>query len=98
MIPFVVTPAAEEDIQQIDNQLVLESPDAAERVSRAIEDAMTTLAERPMLGHTRADLTSRPFRFWSVYSYLVIYRADTVPIQIIRIIHGSRDVAQQLLP
>ena len=29
------------------------------------------------IGHTREDLTSRPVKFWSVYSYLVVYDPET---------------------
>jgi plasmid stabilization system protein ParE len=46
----------------------------------------------PEMGHLRRDLTSESFRFWSVYSYLVIYRAEARPVQILRVIHGARDV------
>jgi plasmid stabilization system protein ParE len=44
----------------------------------------------------REDLTDRPYRFWKVYSYLIIYRADTSPPRIVRVLHGARDVAREL--
>lgn len=96
MIPFVLTPAAAEDIQNIDDRLVGDSKAAAERVSEAMAAAMTRLAGHPMLGHVRADLTSRPYRFWSVYSYLIVYQPEPAPIQIIRVLHGARDITELL--
>ena len=51
MIPFVLAPAAAEDIQNIDDRLVEDSKAAAERVSEAMAAAMTRLAGHPMLGH-----------------------------------------------
>jgi len=54
------------------------------------------LASNPGLGHTRRDLTSKPVRFWPVYSYLIIYDAETQPLEVIRILSGYRDVAAQL--
>jgi antitoxin ParD1/3/4/toxin ParE1/3/4 len=53
---------------------------------------MRKLAERPGMGHLREDLADEPVRFWPVYSYLVIYRADARPLQIVRVLHASRDV------
>ncbi|MDP2320184.1 MAG: type II toxin-antitoxin system RelE/ParE family toxin [Acidobacteriota bacterium] len=96
MIPFVVTPAAADDLQKIDERLVEDSHAAAERVSIAIETAMARLADHPMLGHVRTDLTSRPYRFWSVYSYLIVYQPVPAPIRIIRVLHGARDLPEFL--
>lgn len=96
MISFVLTPAAAEDIQNVDDGLVEDSKAAAARVSDAIEAAMTRLSEHPMLGHVRPDLTGRPYRFWSVYSYLIVYQPAPAPIQIIRVLHGARDIAELL--
>lgn len=44
------------------------------------------------MGHVREDLARTPLRFWPVYSYLIIYRAETQPLQILRILHSARDV------
>ena len=33
---------------------------------------------------------------WSVFSYLVIYRPDTTPLEIVRVLHGKRDVRRLL--
>jgi plasmid stabilization system protein ParE len=38
-------------------------------------------------------LTSDPLKFWSVFSYLIAYDPATRQIQIIRVIHGNRDVS-----
>lgn len=51
-----------------------------------------------MIGHLRPDLTERPVRFWPVRSYLIVYRADIRPIQVIRVLSGYRDVATLLRP
>jgi plasmid stabilization system protein ParE len=32
-------------------------------------------------------------RFFSVYSYLIVYRPEPKPLQVVTILHGSRDVA-----
>lgn len=62
----------------------------------AIYDAVGKLAERPGIGHTREDLTDRPVKFWSVYSYLLVYDPESRPLTIIAVLHGARDVAELL--
>lgn len=74
-----------------------DSVDAATRVSDAILDACDLLAAQPLIGHTRADLTSRPVLFWSSGKYLIVYRPDTRPIRIVAVFHSSRDVMTLLV-
>ncbi len=55
---------------------------------RALEfyDACAFLAEAPMRGHSRPDLTTRSLRFWTLTrypSYTVVYRPETVPLQVV---------------
>jgi antitoxin ParD1/3/4/toxin ParE1/3/4 len=57
---------------------------------------MQKLATMPNLGHVRLDLADERQRFWTVRSYVIVYRPDTDPLQVIRVIHGTRDI-QNLL-
>ena len=57
-----------------------------------IHRGLIQLGLEPGLGHVREDLTGRPLKFWPVYSYLVVYDPETKPIQIIRVLHGMRDI------
>lgn len=52
---------------------------------------VSNLAMHPHMGHERLDLTRRAFRFWPVHSYLVVYQAGSVPLDVLHIIHGARD-------
>ncbi len=97
MSQYVVTEAAADDLQQIDDYLVsADGVAAAERVSRAFEAAFERLAGQPLIGHRRSDLIERPYRFWSVVGFLIVYDADVRPIRIIRILRAKRDVAALL--
>jgi antitoxin ParD1/3/4/toxin ParE1/3/4 len=58
--------------------------------------AMEQLSRFPEMGHLREDLTSEPFRFWPVYSYLIVYLPETNPLQIVRVLRASRDVSAML--
>ena len=53
---------------------------------------MQRLAQNPGIGHVRPDLTNEDVRFWPVFKYLVIYRPATRPLEIVRVLHGQRDV------
>jgi plasmid stabilization system protein ParE len=93
---FAFTEAAETQLLEILDYLADESEAPALRVRNAIYDAVDKLADNPGIGHTREDLTDRPLKFWSVYSYLFVYDPYTRPLTIIAIVHGARDVENLL--
>lgn len=68
----------------------------ADRVEAAIREKIGYLAGRPGVGHWRKDLTDEPVRFFSIYSYLIVYRPETNPLQVVAILHGRRDVDKLL--
>ncbi len=93
---FVFTEEAETELLEILDYLADENESTAVRVRDAIYDAVGKLAERPGIGHTREDLTDRPVKFWSVYSYLVVYDPESRPLTIVAVLHGARDVERLL--
>lgn len=92
MTRFVLTPAAKADLEEIVDFIREDSPDAAQRVLRELRESMSKLARMPEMGHFREDLCDEPLRFWSVYSYLIVYRPQIRPLQILRVLHSARDV------
>ena len=96
MSDFVLTPAAQGDLLKILEYLEGENPDAILKVVDAVDEAMQLLADHPGIGHIRPDLTAQDVRFWTVFRYLVIYRPDTNPLEIVRVLHGSRDLRRLL--
>jgi len=48
------------------------------------------------MGHAREDLTPRPVLFWAVHSFLIVYRPETEPLEILRVVSGWRDVSEVL--
>jgi len=89
---FVFTPTAEADLTEIITFIAQESPDAAGAVRRKLWAAFSQLAAMPGMGHFREDLLDRRHKFWSVHSYVIVYRWKTKPIEIIAIVHGARDL------
>ena len=47
-------------------------------------------------GHTRRNLTKEVLKVFPVYSYLIVYRPETDPLQVVSILHASRDLEQIL--
>jgi len=92
MKPFVLTPLASRDLSEIWEYLAQDSIAIADQTLAAVEKAIRRLARRPGIGHLREDLADRRHRFFLVRSYLVVYRTATKPLQVIRVLHASRDV------
>jgi plasmid stabilization system protein ParE len=66
-------------------------------VESVIRGKIVYLAEFPhAAGHWRPDLTSAQVRFFPVYSYLIVYRPETKPLQVVAILPGHRNVAKLL--
>jgi plasmid stabilization system protein ParE len=69
-----------------------ESVDRADALRAEIDAATDHIAAMPHIGHTRPDLTERPVLFWTVHHYHIIYRPDTDPPRILRILSGYQDL------
>ena len=52
------------------------------------------LAMRPALGRVRPDILGAPYWFWSLpgFSYVLVYDPRVEPVQIVRVLHTSRDL------
>ena len=89
---FVLTPQARADLLEIWDYIAEDSPEDADRVLEQMYAAFIRLAQVPGMGHHREDLADRRHRFWTVYSYVVAYRDQTRPLEIIAIVHGARQL------
>ena len=92
MSGYVLGSDAELDLNAIWEYIADDNVDAADRWIGKLFDAFDALGRSPRMGHRREDLTSYPVLFWPVGSYLVIYRADRNPIEIVAVTQGSRDI------
>ena len=87
---FVLTPEAREDLLQIWNYIAEDSLEGADQVLASLYDAFKRLAQAPAMGHHRPDLADCRHRFWNLYSYVIAYRWQTHPIEILTVVHGAR--------
>jgi plasmid stabilization system protein ParE len=93
MFPYVLSPDALRDLQDIWDFIAADNVPAAEKLEDEFFDAFEMLAKRPQMGHARPDLTERDARFWPVGQYLIVYRS-LQPLQIVAVLHGARDVVE----
>ncbi len=94
---YVLAPEAAFDLVEIWRYIKKQSSlEMADRVESVIRDRIVFLAANPGAGHWRKNLTDETVKFFPVYSYLIVYRPDTKPLQVVSILHGRRDVEQIL--
>jgi plasmid stabilization system protein ParE len=96
MADHFFSPDARIDLLEIWEYIAQDNLSAADKVAKEIEEAVGMLARNPEIGHIRRDLTSKPVRFWPIYSYLIIYDPSTKPLEIVRVLSGYRDIAKLL--
>lgn len=100
MSSYQFTPQAARDLLDIWSFIAQDNRDAADRVEEAVFRACDLLAESPLAGRVRKDVTPLPLRFWVVnpYSnYLIVYDPESEPLHVIRILHGARDLSSVLI-
>jgi plasmid stabilization system protein ParE len=92
---YTLTSSAEDDLFDIWRYIARDNIEAANRVEEAIHEACDFLARSPHAGHPRPDLTPRAVRFWTVSpfkNYVIIYDPEARPLQVLRILHGGRNL------
>jgi len=97
MKAFILSPEAEQDLDIIRNYLLEHAGVRMTRhVMRELRSGIRLVAKNPEAGHVREDLTDDFVKFWSVFSYLIVYDPTKKPVEIIRVLHGKRDVEEIL--
>lgn len=84
---------ARDDLRRIIDFIAEDGIEAALGVYGRFLDVFEMLGDNPKAGHFRADLTDRPLRFFPLFSYMIIYLDGTMPVQVVRILSASRDLA-----
>jgi plasmid stabilization system protein ParE len=89
---YVLGGDVELDLDNIWEYIAADSLDAADRWITKLFEAFEILGQTPGIGHKRQDLTQFPVLFWPVGAYLIIYRAEPNPVEIVAVTQGSRDI------
>jgi plasmid stabilization system protein ParE len=99
MASFRLTREAIDDVDAIWLRIYEDNPNAADAVEEEIRSTCALLAENPLQGHLRRDLTKRPLRFWTLPkypNYMIVYDPHARPVAILRVLHGMRDLKRLL--
>ncbi len=92
MSGYILSVESEFDLDDIWEYIAVDSIDAADNWIAKLFDAFESLGKTPGMGHRREDLTPYPVLFWPVGEYLIIYRAQRQPIEIVAVTQGSRNI------
>lgn len=92
MSRYKLSAPARQDLREIRDYIALDSVPAARKFLAKLAQALRGVAQAPGKGHRRADLTDLPVRFWPVGSHLIVYDPEKRPVEIVRVLHGARDV------
>ena len=92
MSGYILGSDAARDLDTIWDYIAKDNIDAADRWTAKLFEAFESLGQTPGMGHRREDLTRLPVLFWPVGAYVVIYRAERSPVEIVAVTQGSRDI------
>ena len=82
---------AEEDLIDIWLRIAQDDPAAADRTLDAIDARARRLVDFPRLGPARDDIAPG-LRYFPSGSHLILYRIVPGSIEIVRVVHGARDL------
>jgi len=68
-----------------------DDPLAADRLLDLLEDKYKLLADNPHMGPARPDM-AKELRYHPVGNYLLLYRIISGGIELVRVVHGARDL------
>jgi toxin ParE1/3/4 len=88
-------PRAEADLIAIWRHIAEESPRRADRLLDRLDETFSRLADLPYLGKARPDLAPG-LRMFPVREYLIFYRPIEDGIDIVRVLHGRRNISRDV--
>ena len=91
MSRYIISPPALDDLRQIDDYIGADNPGAADRVLASLRAAFGMLASTPMAGRQRLDFGEN-LRSFPPGSYMVFDRPMHDGVEIVRVLHGRRDM------
>jgi toxin ParE1/3/4 len=91
MNQFRVTAAARADLDEIWFYIAQDDAAAADKFIQAVINKFPKLAAWPEIGRQREELSSR-LRSLVVGQYVIFYRPLENGIEIVRVLHGARDL------
>jgi len=93
MSAYRVSRRAENDLNEIFEYISTDNPDAADELWLKFHDKFSRLVEFPLMGNRRDELCPS-LRGLAVGQYIIFYRTAKAfdGIEIVRVLHGTRDL------
>jgi toxin ParE1/3/4 len=91
MSRYEFTDQAKEDLFEIAAYVSLDNEQAALQLVDRIHDRCQSLAENPRMGRTREELAPG-LRSKLLGNYLIFYRPTEYGVQVVRLLHGGRNL------
>ena len=88
---FIITPKAEQDYFDIWEYIAEDSVVAADRFVETLQAHHKTIAEFPEVGRLHPEL-GKNARLFPVDPYVLIYREIQARVELLRVLHGARDL------
>lgn len=84
-------PQAEADLVEIWVYIAEDNLIAADSLLDLIDEKLKTLADTPLMGRARDEILSGILSF-AVGNYVIFYRPTDGGIEVVRVLHGARDL------
>jgi toxin ParE1/3/4 len=91
MKAVIRSPQARLDLSEIADFIARDSVDAALRFLDEVDNVLKKLADFPGLGRSRDEL-GPGLRSFPAGNYVLFYRATAEAIDLVRVLHGARDL------
>lgn len=91
MATVLITPLARQDLNDIWDYAAESGVERADRLLNLLQEKCQRLAEHPGLGRARHELLVN-LRSFSVKNYVIFYQPITDGIEVLRVLHGARDI------
>jgi toxin ParE1/3/4 len=88
---YILTAKAEDDLLNIWRYIAEDNPQAATNLLNTLNKNIILLAENKYIGMARPDIMPE-LRYFPVGSYLILYRHITSGVEIVRVVHGARNI------
>jgi len=97
MLDLIVAPLARQDMIEIGDYISRNNPTAAKKIILKLDTGMSRLLEVPFLGPAADAHLPAGLRKLSIPPYIIFYRVLSEYLQVVRVLHGSREIDERLL-
>ncbi len=93
---YRIAPQAQQDLADVWHFIAQDNPAAADRVLDTVKNQFRQIAQQPGVGRSREELAPglRSVVVRRYRRYLIFYRQHAEAMEIVRVLHGSRDLKQ----